>query len=90
MSFSHQGKEGDEYFSKKQLKRKALFMNKNEIDGLLKKVNKKIKMNNRFNMRFKGVNFKDEITSKYLKGLQSTERYLKNLMTKKDEAEKKR
>jgi len=61
-------------------------MNKDEIDGLLKKVNNKINRNK----KFKSVNFKDNITSKYLRGLQSTERYLKSLMERKEMAEKKR
>jgi len=39
-------------------------MNKDEIDGLLKKVKRKLKMNGRFK-----ANFKNEITSKYLRGL---------------------
>lgn len=78
------------YFSQKQLMDKALFMNKDELQELLNRVNQRInynhKISNKLMKAYKKTNFDmhHDITSKYLKNLQKTEKFLNTLIKKKD------
>ena len=63
------------YFSQKELMKKALFMNNNELQGLLDRVNRKINKNKKIDDRLMeaqrrtkyGVNY--DMISKYQKNL---------------------